>query len=270
MNNKNAASFVGSIPEHYDRYLVPVHFEPFAVDLAKRVASAHPAGAVLELACGTGSLTRELRGRLPGSVRLVATDLNQPMLDYARGKLQGEAIEWKKADAAALPFEPASFGAVACQMGVMFVPDKAAAFREARRVLVKGGLFAFNVWDKLELNEATRIAEDTICKYFGGQKPEFFKVPFGFNDPGRIRDLLAAHGFDRIEIEPLAIKVTSPSARGYATGMVRGTPACHEITQRGVALDEVIDAVALALARDGGDNPYRASRQALVVTARAA
>ncbi len=270
MADKSAASFVGSIPENYDRYLGPVQFVPYAEDLSKRVADAHPQGAVLEIACGTGILTKALRVRFPAPARLVATDLNQPMLDYARAKLADISIEWKQADAMALPFDKASFGAAACGFGVMFVPDKAVAFREARRVLASGGTFAFNVWDGLDDNASTRVAQETICTFFGGHEPEFFKIPFGFNDPDLIRRLLTGQGFDQVEFEQVTIATSSPSARDYATGVIRGTPASHEIQQRGISLDEVVEAVTAALARECGDNPCRSSRRALVVTARAA
>jgi ubiquinone/menaquinone biosynthesis C-methylase UbiE len=129
------AQFLGSIPEHYDRHLGPVIFEPYAADLAVRVSTSG-AESVLEIACGTGILTQQLRARLPRAARLVATDLNEPMIDHARSKLGSlEAIEWRQADAAALSFESGAFQALACQFGFMFVPDKDAAFREARRVL---------------------------------------------------------------------------------------------------------------------------------------
>jgi SAM-dependent methyltransferase len=264
------ASFTGSIPENYDRYLGPAHFEPFADDLAGRVAATRPQGAVLETACGTGIVTKRLRSMLPSSVRLVATDLSQPMLDYARAKLADDSIVWQKADAMALPFEASSFGAVACGFGVMFVPDKAAAFRETRRVLSTGGRFVFNVWDGLEGNECNRVAQGAICTFLGGEPPAFFKIPFGFNDRDLIRRLLADAGFEGIEIEPVTIKTSTRTARDYATGIIRGTPAGHEIQQRGISFDEVIEAVGAALARSFGDRPFCADRRVLVVAARAA
>jgi ubiquinone/menaquinone biosynthesis C-methylase UbiE len=268
MADNSNTRFVGSIPENYDRYLGPAHFVPFAEDLAQRLADARPQGAVLEIACGTGILTKALRARFPAPARLVATDLNQPMLDYARARLADGSIEWKQADAMALPFDEASFGAAACGFGVMFVPDKSVAFREARRVLAPGGILAFNVWDGLEANTSTRVAQETVCTFFGGHEPEFFKIPFGFNDRDLIRRLLAGQGFERIEFEQVTLASSSPSARDYATGVIRGTPASHEIQQRGILLEEVIDAVAAALARECGDKPCRSSRRALVVTAR--
>jgi len=270
MADKTDVSFVGSIPENYDRYLGPAHFEPFADDLAGRVASAQPRGAVLETACGTGIVTKRLRERLPSSVRLVATDLSQPMLDYARAKLAEASVEWQQADAMALPFEASSFGAVACGFGVMFVPDKSIAFCETRRVLIPGGTFAFNVWDGFEGNACSRIVFETICTFFGRKEPEFLKVPFGFNDRSLIRRLLANERFDGIEIDPVTIKSISPTARDFAVGVVRGTPTGHEIQQRGIPFDEVVEAITLALTRVFGTNPFCADRRALVVTARAA
>ena len=98
--------FAGSIPENYDRYMVPLIFEPFAVDLARRAASFSP-GAVLETAAGTGVVTRTLAPRLSPDASYVATDLNQPMVDYAAAQQPpGSRIEWRQADALALPFDP--------------------------------------------------------------------------------------------------------------------------------------------------------------------
>lgn len=270
MTDNTSASYVGSIPENYDRYLAPSHFEPFANDLASRVAGARPQRAVLEIACGTGVVTKQLRARLPATVRLVATDLNQPMLDHARAKLADASIEWRQADAMALPFEASSFGAVACGFGMMFMPDKSVAFGESRRVLITGGAFVFNVWDGFAGNECSRIASDTICKFLGGDAPAFMKIPFGFNDRDLIRRLLAGHGFDRVEIEPVTITTSSSSAGDYAIGVIRGTPTSHELRQRGIPFDEVVEAIAIALAQAFGDEPFRADRRALAVTARAA
>lgn len=270
MSTNTSMSFAGSMPENYDRYLGPVHFEPFADDLSKRVAAARPQGAVLEIACGTGIVTKRLRAGLPASVRLVATDLSQAMLDYARAKLADASIEWRQADATALPFEPASFGAVTCGFGVMFVPDKPLAFREARRVLARGGAFVFNVWDGFDGNECSRIVFETMRTLLTKKQPEFLKIPFGFNDRDLIRRLLAGEKFDPIEIEPVTIKTTCPTARDFAVGVLRGTPAGNEIEQQGIPFDEAVDTVGVAVARALGDKPLRADRRALVVTARAA
>src|SRR5688500_3239604 len=144
--------FAGSIPKLYDTYLVPLIFEPYAADLVNRLR-ARPPSRVLEIAAGTGVVTRALASALPESATIVGTDLNQAMLDQASLVGTKRAVEWRQADAMQLPFPDATFDAVACQFGVMFFPDKAKAFSEACRVLRPGGIFIFNVWDRIEVNE---------------------------------------------------------------------------------------------------------------------
>jgi ubiquinone/menaquinone biosynthesis C-methylase UbiE len=134
--------FAGSIPETYDRFLVPLIFESYARDLAERLARVEPR-EVLETAAGTGVLTRAMASRLPAQARIVATDLNQTMLDHAQKRSHDGRIIWRQADALALPFEDQSFDIVACQFGAMFFPDKVQGYREARRVLKKGRPFLF-------------------------------------------------------------------------------------------------------------------------------
>lgn len=266
------ARFLGSIPELYDRHLGPVIFEPYAADLARRVtvAMASTAAPMLEIACGTGILTRHLRAGLPPDVRLVATDLNQPMIDHARAKPGAfDAIDWRQADAEALPFPSASFAALACQFGLMFVPDKEAAFREARRVLAKDGLFAFNVWDSFEHNPFGRIAHETIGSFFSSDPPDFYEVPFGFHDPEVLRHFLDANDFGRVNLEWLTLEALSPSAKSFAVGLVKGNPVGIAIQERGVAIDPIVEALEAALARVGGDHPFRSTMRALVVTAQA-
>ena len=147
------SEFAGSIPQLYDRYLVPLIFEPYAMDLSRRVAVLQPA-RVLEIAAGTGVVTRHLARELPAGTAIVATDLNQPMLDQAAARGTARPVEWRQADALALPFEDESFDAVVCQFGVMFFPEKSKGFSEARRVLRPGGVFVFSVWDRIEDNAA--------------------------------------------------------------------------------------------------------------------
>ena len=143
--------FAGSIPEIYDRYLGPALFDPYAADLARRVADI-TSGALLETAAGTGRVTRVLARALPDAVSIVATDLNQAMLDFAVAQPGGDRVSWRQADALALPFEDAGLDAVLCQFGAMFFPDKVAAYREALRVLKPAGRFLFNIWDMIEAN----------------------------------------------------------------------------------------------------------------------
>jgi len=261
-------AFTASIAEVYDRHLGPTLFEPYATDLARRIAHCPP-GPVLETACGTGILTRQLRLSLLPSIRVVATDASQAMLDYARAHLHTQAaIHWERADAAALPFPSGSFSVVACQFGMMFVQDKQAAFREAWRVLANGGVLAFNTWDSLAHNPCCRIAHETVNGFFPENPPDFFQVAFGFHDRHELLRSLLACGFDDVRLDAVELEVRSPSAGLLAVGQIKGAPVSIAIRRRGVAVDQVVDALAEALAHLGGDRPFRSTMQALVVTAR--
>lgn len=263
------ANFSGSIPEYYDTCLGPAWFEAFAADLAQRLP-ARPPGDVLEIACGTGLATRRLRERLDPAVRLVATDLSKAMLDYARAKLGEHAgIEWREADAAKLPFRDAEFGAVVCAFGVMFVPDRQAAFREARRVLAKGGILLFNVWDRIEENPHGMAGAEVIEGIFPGDEEMRFRIPFEMYEPELLHRLLADAHFGEVRIEKKRHQVDGVSARSVAIGQVRGTPRSLLIEKRGISLDSVIDRLSTVLTRIGGADPYRAPAQAIVVEARA-
>jgi ubiquinone/menaquinone biosynthesis C-methylase UbiE len=261
--------FTGSIPGAYDRYLGPLLFEPYADDLVARLRSM-PMAAVLELAAGTGILTARLRQAMPASAALTATDLNEAMLGFARAKLPEQGITWQLADAQDLPFPDASFDAVACQFGIMFVPDKARAFREARRVLRPRGQLAFNVWQSLAENPLARIARDTIGQFFSSDPPTFYDVPFSFSDEPLIRELLQAAHFELVGCHQVALEARSPSADDAARGLVTGNPIVLAVTERATApAEEIIRAVAAALAARGGAAPLRLPMRALVVQARA-
>jgi len=167
--------FQGAVPENYDRYLGPVIFEPWAEDLVSRLANKKNK-RVLEIACGTGIVTRRLRDALPATIEIVATDLNSDMFEFAKPKFgDDENVIWQQADASAVPFPDCSFDAAVCQFGVMFVPDKAAAMRESYRVLRGGGVFLFNVWDSLEMNPFGQIAHTTIASFFDRDPPRFMR-----------------------------------------------------------------------------------------------
>lgn len=261
-------NFSGSMPEFYDSIMGPAQFEPYGADLARRLP-ASPGGDVLEIACGTGRVTRQLRERLAPAVRLVATDLSEAMLEYGRRKVGG-SIEWRKADATALPFPDASFGAAVCAFGIMFVPDKKAALREARRVLRKGGVLLFNVWDGLDNNPQGRPAEEVLTRRFPDDPAmKAGSMPYQFNDRALIGAMLEDAHFGQVRMEAVRLQCSAPSARDFATGQLRGTPRGAMVEQRIGKLDALIDEVAQGLALLGGERPFRYTPQALVIEARA-
>jgi ubiquinone/menaquinone biosynthesis C-methylase UbiE len=264
-----AANFGGSIPDYYDSIMGPAQFEPFGAELAARLP-AKPGGAVLEIACGTGRVTRHLRDRLGDSVKLVATDISKAMLEHAQRRLATGAIEWREADACRLPFADGTFAVVVCAFGIMFVPDKALAFREMRRVLVEGGAVYFNAWDGLENNPHGRAAAEVLEALFPDDPSmRFASLPYLFNEQQAIRSLLEAARLRPVRMEAVRIPCSCPSARDFATGQFRGTPRGLLLQEKGASLDDVIEKVAARLAAVGGVAPFNYTAQALVVEARA-
>ena len=262
----SAAEFSGSIPEFYDRQLGPVLFEPYAADLAARLPR-RDALRVLELACGSGIVTRRLREALPASATLVATDLNEAMVSCARQAVPAPGIEWRQADAQALPFADSSFDVVVCQFGFMFLPDKALGFREARRVLAPGGMLLGNVWRSLAENPLLQVIHVTLAELFPDDPPRFLETPYGYHDTERIRADLARAGWHEVQLDNVRLEGRSPSAADYAVGFVRGSPLNHELVERGADLDQVVRRLTEALVRIGGDRPLRVEQSAIVITA---
>lgn len=261
-----AAQFTG--PEYYDKLIGRIFFAPFAAALAQRLPP-HPPGDLLEIACGTGLVTEKLRERLDPTLKLTATDLSAPMLGYAKEKLKDRAgIDWREADALALPFPDAAFGAVACGFGIMFVTDRAAMLREARRVLVPGGTLLLSVWGRIEDNPHAMTNAEVVESFFPGDPEMRFRTPYGMHDPALLRRLLAETGFRDVQIETKRVSIACDPL-DLATGQIRGTPRSALIEKKGLPLQAVIDKVAQALAQAGGD-PYRGHAQGHIASARAA
>jgi len=261
--------FAGSIPENYDRHMVPLIFEPFAADLAQRAASLSP-GAVLETAAGTGVLTRALAPKLSPVASYVVTDLNQPMLDYAASRQGPDGrIEWRQADAMALPFENAAFDLVCCQFGAMFFPDRRTAYREAKRVLKPGGHFLFNVWDRIEENSFANDVTNALAEVFPNDPPRFLpRTPHGYHDTALIRTELEDAGFTNVVIETKAEQSRAPSPRIVALAYCQGTPLRNEIEARDPGrLEAATNHAASEIANKHGHGPVAAKIQAHVITA---
>jgi ubiquinone/menaquinone biosynthesis C-methylase UbiE len=265
----NDKLFAGSIPELYDRYLVPLIFEPYALDLAERLAKAGPRD-ILEIAAGTGVLTRTMASKLPMETRIVATDLNQPMLDYAAARqLGGGRITWRQADGSMLPFEDAMFDAVACQFGAMFFPDKVQAYREARRVLRPGGNYIFNVWDRISENEFADVVTKALVPLFPNDPPRFLaRTPHGYYNKDQIHAELTAAGFSAISIDTVKFMSRSLTAGDVASAYCQGTPLRNEIEARGSGwLDRATKIATAALEHRFGKGPIEGHIGAHVITA---
>ncbi len=249
---KGDAQFVGSIPDVYERLLVPLAFADPAARLVEMVSQLEP-GDVLETAAGTGVVTRALRGRLPMAA-ITATDLNEAMLVEAQQYSGGlPSVDWQRADAQALPFEDASFDVVVCQFGVMFFPEKHAGFGEARRVLRSGGRFVFNVWDSLEVNHFGAVVHRVVTEAAPESPPEFLaRTPYGYFDRDRLVADLEDVGF-RVDLQ-VCDGVNRGTAQDVATGFCQGTPFRNELDARpGLGATRATALVAEALAAEFGD-----------------
>jgi len=262
------AVFAGSVPKLYETYLVPLIFEPYAADLAQRLGS-RSVSRVLEVAAGTGVVTRALAVALKDDTAIVATDLNRGMLDEAAAVGTMRPVQWQQADALALPFNDGEFDAVACQFGVMFFADKARAFAEVRRVLRPGGVFVFNVWDEIAENEFAASVTAALQTLFPDDPPRFLaRTPHGYHQRSTIARDLAAGGFaNAAEIVTVAARSRATSARVPATAYCQGTPLRNEIEARDATrLAEATDVAAAAIAQRFGANAVDGKIQAHVVT----
>ncbi|MER6523175.1 class I SAM-dependent methyltransferase [Streptomyces sp. NPDC001553] len=218
------------MPAAYEQYLVPVLFQPFATDLAARVAALHPR-RILELAAGTGALTSHLLATAP-SGEVTATDLNEAMI--ALGSARAPGAVWQQADAQRLPFPDGGFDLVVCQFGVMFFPDRVAAFTEARRVLAPGGRFLFNTWGPLSTHAFGSAVQAGLERAFPADPPRFLPtVPHGYCDPAVVAADLAAAGFAVEEEQELTLEGRAASAADLATGFLTGTPVRAAVEERG-------------------------------------
>ena len=263
----NDSVFSGSIADVYDRYMVPLVFAPYAQEVARRAGVMMP-GHVLETAAGTGVATQALHHAIPDA-EIIATDLNEPMLEVAARRISSDKVSFEVADAQQLRFAGESFDLVVCQFGIMFFPDKVRANVEARRVLRDGGRYLLVIWDKVERNLATMLAGRAVADLFPGEAGRFYeRVPFRYHDRDVIRQDLAAAGFEKIEFETIERRSRAASARDAAMALVQGTPMRADIEQAAPGqLQAATDAAEAALRQFEGPDGFDAPMAAHLVIA---
>jgi SAM-dependent methyltransferase len=260
----NDAAWLDEMPEIYDRCLGPAVFEPYARHVARLVGELAPA-SVLELAAGTGIVTRCLVEALPDAA-VTATDLNPAMVGWAASRIPGAT--WQVADAQQLPFDAASFDAVVCQFGAMFFPDRPAAYAEARRVLRPDGTLLLTVWDVIERSELPALCEQAVLRAVDGPPPDFMsRIPHGYADPDRIRSDLAAGGLDVDDLEHVVLRGRAESAAAIAEGFCCGTPLRFQLAALGDP-KKIAERVAADLTARLGTGPVQGELAAFVITAR--
>jgi SAM-dependent methyltransferase len=262
----SADAFSGAVPEYYDRYLGPVLFESYAVELIPRLPQ-HDGLRVLELACGTGIVTRHLRAALPDSATLVATDLSVDMIAHARRAVPASGITWQTADAQALPFNDGSFDVAVCQFGLMFLPDKVRGFREAHRVLAPGGRLLATVWDSLAANPFAAAMATTLEELCPADPPRILDMIHGYFATDRIAADMRDAGWEDVAFAPVALTGHGPSAEDLATGFGRGSPIAQALAQRAIDPQRFITALTPRLIAVGGEAPFAPALAAIVITA---
>ncbi len=254
----------GETATHYDQFFGPLFFEPYAIEVAKRI-DAVPSSIILEIASGTGRVTRHIGERIPPSAKLIASDISEEMLAVAKKKLRDLDIDWQNIDAQQLPFRDNSIDLVVCCFGYMFVPDKPKAFAEAYRVLKPGGVLLFTTWDKLEKNPTSYISRNIAKKYLEGPLPESYNLATSMNDEAVINSLLRNAGFEKISVEHVELFSVSPSAKEAANGFVEGGGIYDEIKKRNPAwIDEIKIKVEKELTEKFGAAPMIAPISAVI------
>jgi ubiquinone/menaquinone biosynthesis C-methylase UbiE len=263
MNNTSADSH-GDTAAHYDQFYGPLFFEPYAIEVAKRIESI-PVSVVLEIAAGTGRVTRHIRERIPAAAKLIASDISEEMLSEAKKKLSHLDIEWQNVDAQQLPFADNSIDLVVCCFGYMFVPDKPKAFAETYRVLKPGGMFLFTTWDSLEQNKASYISRSIAMEYLEEPLPESYNLATSMSDETAIRPLLENAGFSKIAIEKVQQLSVCPTAKEATLGFVEGGSIYKEIRKRNPAwIEEIKIKVEKELTEKFGAAPMIAPISAVI------
>ncbi|TAZ75792.1 methyltransferase domain-containing protein [Rhizobium ruizarguesonis] len=262
------APFEEGVAEFYDSLLVPILFEPYASEMAI-VAERLKPGSILEVAAGTGALTRALRVTLDPATEIVATDRSQAMIDVGAPSLTMSRTHWMHADAQNLPFASSMFDLVVCQFGVMFFPDKLKAYDEAKRVLRSGGRFLFTTWDSLPTNDFARCVDECLASLFPSNPPDFLRnLSYSYFDIASIKAQMSSAGFDAISCD--RIELTSvAAAHDIAAAFCQGTPLREEIERRAPArISEIVDEVAERMESRYGVRPC-GGMSAFVVVGRA-
>ena len=257
-------SFSGSIPEHYERVLGPMFFEPYAIEVSKRIDPSF-VNIVLEIGSGTGRVTAHLRKVVSTSTKVIGSDISEDMLSVAKGKLKELEIDWRIIDAQQLPFDDDSIDVVVGCFCYMFVPDKCKAFAEVYRVLRPGGMLIFCTWDKLELNSASFTYRRIVRPIFGNDLPEFYNLPFSMNDKSVIKKMLQEIGFSKIMVEIVVKESISRTAREAADGLARGGSIYNEIMKHDPSLvEEIITKLEKELSETFGAAPMIAPMTAVI------
>lgn len=225
----------------YDTNLVPALFLERAVQIVD-AARIEPGLRVLDVACGTGVVTRKLAELLGDHPAPVGLDIAPGMLAVARRS--GTTIDWRHGDADALPFDDAVFDRVLCQFGLMFFPDPVRALGEMLRVLEPGGRLVVSVWDRIAASPGSAAICEILDRIAGPEAAAALAMPFRLGDPARLREIARDAGVGGFELRTCPGRQVFPSLDLLIDAEIRGW-----LPIMGVDLDEdTIDSIRAACA----------------------
>ena len=261
-----AINFNGTIPHYYEDYLTKFLFEGFAEDIVKRVSFSSTT-KVLELASGTGCVTRLLVNNSPATTQITATDLAPDMLEVARKNIAASNISWAMVDMTDITYEDNSFDVIVCQFGVMLVPDKLTALHEMYRVLKPGGQLVFNVWGSIHDNAVWNIGGQVVDSFLKNNPIIQDPGPFSLNEKNTI-PLLKEAGFSSITTTVVNQTGNIKTAAMAAEGFIQGLPVVLAISKNNPALiPQIQQVLEQKLIQELGNYPLQSSLQALVFEA---
>ena len=249
----------GNAPEIYARELVPAIFGPWApilVDLADPLAGER----VLDVACGTGVVTRAAAQRVGLDGRVIGVDINPGMLAVARGQLEPHTdrapIDYREAGADALPVADGSCDIVYCQLGLQYFPDRAAALKEMWRVLANNGRLALLVWRSIDYSPGFAALAEGLDRHVSVAAGAVMRAPFAMEDMQEIHGLVASSGFRDITISQRVGTVRFHSIDRMVQCQVAGSPLAGHVAQiddakRASLLDEVSSSLRKYVGDDG-------------------
>lgn len=211
--------------ETYEQYFVPAMFLPWATILL-RYASPQPGERMLDVACGTGIVARQAAPLVGANGQVVALDMNPAMLAVARAQPApaGATIRWQEGNAMALPFPDDTFDVVLCQHGLQFVPDRAGAVREMRRVLVPGGRALVIVLQALARHPVFEALMESVARHLS-LPVSAVMTPFALCDADELRRLFTATGFAKVAILPESTTVRFPEPERFVPLAVTSSAA---------------------------------------------